>query len=156
MGEETAPLPGSCALFFRRHAVELHELSPADENLDQPIQRFGRDASVRTALALLVNRMHKHRSPSTDCGAVVALSSSEPADRCRLSGYASDLCSRYAPKRTNSLRLRSHKLLRNNERRAWDSNPEVLSDAGFQDRCNSRSANPPTYLAATTYAVLPN
>jgi serine-type D-Ala-D-Ala carboxypeptidase len=29
------------------------------------------------------------------------------------------------------------------ERRARDSNPEVLADAGFQDRCNSHSANPP-------------
>lgn len=29
------------------------------------------------------------------------------------------------------------------ERRAWDSNPDVLADAGFQDRCNSHSANPP-------------
>ena len=29
------------------------------------------------------------------------------------------------------------------ERRARDSNPDVLADAGFQDRCNSHSANPP-------------
>lgn len=28
-------------------------------------------------------------------------------------------------------------------RRARDSNPDVLADAGFQDRCNSHSANPP-------------
>ncbi len=28
MGEDSPPLPGSCALFFRRHAVELHDLSP--------------------------------------------------------------------------------------------------------------------------------
>ena len=26
MGDEAPPLPGTCALFFRRHAVELHEL----------------------------------------------------------------------------------------------------------------------------------
>src|SRR3954468_16085085 len=31
------------------------------------------------------------------------------------------------------------------ERRARDSNPEGLADAGFQDRCNSHSANPPTH-----------
>ena len=29
------------------------------------------------------------------------------------------------------------------QRRARDSNPDVLADAGFQDRCNSHSANPP-------------
>jgi hypothetical protein len=29
------------------------------------------------------------------------------------------------------------------QRRAGDSNPDVLADAGFQDRCISRSANPP-------------
>jgi diadenosine tetraphosphate (Ap4A) HIT family hydrolase len=27
MGEAALPLPGTCALFFRRHAVELHELT---------------------------------------------------------------------------------------------------------------------------------
>jgi diadenosine tetraphosphate (Ap4A) HIT family hydrolase len=27
MGEEPAVLPGTCALFFRRHAIELHDLS---------------------------------------------------------------------------------------------------------------------------------
>jgi diadenosine tetraphosphate (Ap4A) HIT family hydrolase len=27
MGRETPPLPGTCALFFRRHAIELHDLS---------------------------------------------------------------------------------------------------------------------------------
>ena len=31
----------------------------------------------------------------------------------------------------------------NQGRRAWDSNPEVLTDASFQDWCNSHSANPP-------------
>lgn len=32
MGEDPPgpPLPGTCALFFRRHAVELHELSPSE------------------------------------------------------------------------------------------------------------------------------
>jgi hypothetical protein len=30
------------------------------------------------------------------------------------------------------------------KRRARDSNPQVLSDAGFQDRCISHSASPPT------------
>ena len=30
MGEEPAVLPGSCALFLKRHAIELHDL-PADE-----------------------------------------------------------------------------------------------------------------------------
>ncbi len=29
-GEPGPPLPGTCALFFRRHAVELHELSPEE------------------------------------------------------------------------------------------------------------------------------
>src|SRR5689334_6832811 len=33
---------------------------------------------------------------------------------------------------------------RSRRRRARDSNPEVLTDASFQDWCNSRSANPPT------------
>ena len=28
-----------------------------------------------------------------------------------------------------------HKSLLRNKRRGWDSNPRVLSDAGFQDRC---------------------
>jgi hypothetical protein len=36
------------------------------------------------------------------------------------------------------------------KRRARDSNPEVLSDAGFQDRCISRSANPPRPTTANT------
>ena len=30
MGEEPGPLPGSCALFFKRHAIELHDLTEAE------------------------------------------------------------------------------------------------------------------------------
>ena len=35
-------------------------------------------------------------------------------------------------------------------RRARDSNPQVLADAGFQDRCNSRSASSPILISDCT------
>jgi diadenosine tetraphosphate (Ap4A) HIT family hydrolase len=43
MSEETSGLPGSCALFFRRHAVELHELT-VDEGAAwmRDVQRLSR------------------------------------------------------------------------------------------------------------------
>ena len=38
------------------------------------------------------------------------------------------------------------------ERRARDSNPQVLSDASFQDWCNSHSASPPTARSLPGFA----
>ncbi len=39
-------------------------------------------------------------------------------------------------------------------RRARDSNPQVRKDAGFQDRCISRSASPPKLMITGSYITV--
>jgi diadenosine tetraphosphate (Ap4A) HIT family hydrolase len=64
MGEETTGLPGSCALFFKRHAVELHELSE-DEGAAwmRDIQRLSRVLKEATGAVKMNYEVHGNTIP---------------------------------------------------------------------------------------------
>lgn len=64
MGEGAPPLPGSCAIFFRRHVLELHELS-ADEGAAymRDIQRLSRVVHAATGAVKLNYEIHGNTIP---------------------------------------------------------------------------------------------
>lgn len=64
MGEEGAPLPGACALFFRRHVVELHELSP-DESAAymRDLVRVSRAVNAATGAVKMNYEIHGNTIP---------------------------------------------------------------------------------------------
>lgn len=64
MGEGAATLPGTCALFLRRHAVELHELS-ADEGAAfmRDLQRVSRALMAATGAVKMNCEMHGNTIP---------------------------------------------------------------------------------------------
>ena len=64
MGEEAPALPGTCALFFRRHAVELHELSPAEAAAYmRDIQRLSQVLKAATGAIKLNYEVHGNTIP---------------------------------------------------------------------------------------------
>jgi diadenosine tetraphosphate (Ap4A) HIT family hydrolase len=64
MGDEPGPLPGSCALFLRRHAVELHDLEP-DEACAymRDIQRVSRAVKAATGAVKMNYEIHGNTIP---------------------------------------------------------------------------------------------
>lgn len=64
MGGEPGPLPGSCALFLRRHAIELHELD-ADEAAAymRDIQRVSRAVKEATGAVKMNYEIHGNTIP---------------------------------------------------------------------------------------------
>ncbi|HEX8321989.1 HIT family protein [Longimicrobium sp.] len=64
MGDDPGPLPGSCALFLRRHAVELHELEP-DEGCAymRDIQRVSRAVKEATGAVKMNYEIHGNTIP---------------------------------------------------------------------------------------------
>ena len=106
MGEEPPPLPGTCALFFRRHVVELHDLT-ADEGAGfmRDLQRLSRavhsaSGAVKMNYAVHGNtipHLHAHVfpryagdpfegapiNPRLTAGRVCTRSSPRSAARCR-------------------------------------------------------------------------
>jgi diadenosine tetraphosphate (Ap4A) HIT family hydrolase len=64
MGDGAATLPGTCALFFRRHAVELHDLSP-DEGAAfiRDIQRLSRALAAATGAVKMNYEVHGNTIP---------------------------------------------------------------------------------------------
>jgi diadenosine tetraphosphate (Ap4A) HIT family hydrolase len=64
MGEGAATLPGTCALFFRRHAVELHDLSP-DEGAAfmRDVQRLSRALLAATGAVKMNYELHGNTIP---------------------------------------------------------------------------------------------
>jgi diadenosine tetraphosphate (Ap4A) HIT family hydrolase len=64
MGDAAATLPGTCALFFRRHAVELHDLSP-DEGaaLMRDVQRLSRALKDATGAVKMNCEVHGNTVP---------------------------------------------------------------------------------------------
>lgn len=64
MGETTTELPGSCAMFFRRHAIELHDLS-ADEGAAwmRDIQRVSRVLKEATGAVKMNYEVHGNTIP---------------------------------------------------------------------------------------------
>ena len=64
MGEEGAPLRGSCALFFRQHAIELHELSPDEAAAYmRDIQRLSRAVQSATGALKMNYEVHGNTIP---------------------------------------------------------------------------------------------
>ncbi len=64
MGEEGAPLPGSCALFFRRHVVELHDLTPEEGAAHmRDIQRLSRAVQTVTGAVKMNYEIHGNTLP---------------------------------------------------------------------------------------------
>ncbi len=64
MSDEPGPLPGSCALFLRRHAVELHELD-ADEAAAymRDVQRVSRAVKAATGAVKMNYEIHGNTVP---------------------------------------------------------------------------------------------
>lgn len=64
MGEETSGLPGGCALFFRRHAVELHDLTE-DEGAAwmRDVQRLSRVLKEATGAVKMNYEVHGNTIP---------------------------------------------------------------------------------------------
>ncbi len=64
MGDEPGPLPGSCALFLRRHAVELHDLEP-DEACAymRDVQRVSRAVQAATGAVKMNYEIHGNTIP---------------------------------------------------------------------------------------------
>lgn len=64
MGEETAGLPGSCAMFFKRHAVELHDLT-AEEGAAwmRDVQRLSRALKEATGAVKMNYEVHGNTIP---------------------------------------------------------------------------------------------
>lgn len=64
MSEETTGLPGSCALFLRRHAIELHDLSD-DEGAAwmRDIQRLSRVLAEATGAVKMNYEVHGNTIP---------------------------------------------------------------------------------------------
>lgn len=64
MGDGPATLPGTCALFFRRHAVELHDLS-ADEGAAfmRDVQRVSRALLHATGAVKMNCEVHGNTIP---------------------------------------------------------------------------------------------
>jgi diadenosine tetraphosphate (Ap4A) HIT family hydrolase len=64
MSEGAAMLPGTCALFLRRHAVELHELSP-DEGAAfmRDVQRVSRALMDATGAVKMNCEVHGNTIP---------------------------------------------------------------------------------------------
>lgn len=64
MGDEPGPLPGSCALFLRRHAVELHELEPDEAAAYmRDIQRVSRAVKAATGAVKMNYEIHGNTIP---------------------------------------------------------------------------------------------
>ena len=64
MGEDTPPLPGTCALFFRRHAIELHDLTPNEAAAYmRDIQRLSRVLKEITGAIKLNYEVHGNTIP---------------------------------------------------------------------------------------------
>ncbi len=64
MGGEAGPLPGSCALFFRRHAVELHELTPEEGAAFMgDVQRLSRALKEATGAVKMNYEVHGNTIP---------------------------------------------------------------------------------------------
>ena len=64
MGEKAPALPGTCALFFRRHVVELHELGPAEAAAYmRDIQRLSRVLQAATEAIKLNYEVHGNTIP---------------------------------------------------------------------------------------------
>lgn len=64
MGDAPAALPGTCALFFRRHAVELHDLS-AEEGAAfmRDVQRVSRALMAATGAVKMNCEVHGNTIP---------------------------------------------------------------------------------------------
>ncbi len=64
MGEDPPPLPGACALFFRRHVIELHDLT-SDEAAGymRDIQRLSRALSAATGAVKMNYEVHGNTIP---------------------------------------------------------------------------------------------
>lgn len=64
MGDGAATLPGTCALFLRRHAVELHDLSP-DEGAAfmRDVQRLSRALAAATGAVKMNYEVHGNTIP---------------------------------------------------------------------------------------------
>jgi diadenosine tetraphosphate (Ap4A) HIT family hydrolase len=64
MGDGAATLPGTCALFLRRHAVELHDLPP-DEGAAfmRDVQRVSRALAEATGAVKMNVEMHGNTIP---------------------------------------------------------------------------------------------
>lgn len=64
MSGETTGLPGSCALFFKRHAVELHDLS-AEEGAAwmRDVQRLSRALKEATGAVKMNYEVHGNTIP---------------------------------------------------------------------------------------------
>lgn len=64
MGEEPPPLPGACALFLRRHAVELHDLGPEEAAAYmRDMQRLSRALQPATGAVKLNYEVHGNTIP---------------------------------------------------------------------------------------------
>lgn len=61
---EEAPLPGSCALFLKRHAIELHDLTPAEATAYMSdIQRLSRALKAATGAVKMNYEIHGNTIP---------------------------------------------------------------------------------------------
>jgi diadenosine tetraphosphate (Ap4A) HIT family hydrolase len=64
MGEEGATLPGSCSLFFRRHAIELHDLTPEEAAAYmRDIRRLSRAIKMVTGAVKMNYEVHGNTIP---------------------------------------------------------------------------------------------
>lgn len=64
MGDGPATLPGTCALFFRRHAVELHDLSPEEgAAFMRDVQRVSRILTQATGAVKMNCEVHGNTIP---------------------------------------------------------------------------------------------
>lgn len=64
MGEGSAALPGTCALFLRRHAVELHDLSPEEgAAFMRDVQRLSRALLQATGAVKMNCEVHGNTIP---------------------------------------------------------------------------------------------
>ena len=64
MGDAPPPLPGTCAVFFRRHAVELHDLTPEEgAAYMRDLQRLSRALAAATGAVKLNYEIHGNTVP---------------------------------------------------------------------------------------------
>jgi diadenosine tetraphosphate (Ap4A) HIT family hydrolase len=64
MGEGAATLPGTCALFLRRHAVELHDLAPEEgAAFMRDVQRLSRALLQATGAVKMNCEVHGNTIP---------------------------------------------------------------------------------------------
>jgi diadenosine tetraphosphate (Ap4A) HIT family hydrolase len=63
-GESHGPLPGSCAVFLRRHAVELHELAPDEAAAYvRDLQRVSRAVQAASGAVKINLEIHGNTIP---------------------------------------------------------------------------------------------